>query len=197
MPLPVPAAAGTRVAPRVRARVAPVPPLVAPSGARPGAAPPPGRAAAPGPRPARDAGTGRRAAAGGRRRPAARARPRGRGRGLGRRTRPQVVHVAGHLGRQLTLLRVSLARNSVPKNKRKKKKKLSSGMSREGGPGPRRKSTSWPPGSGAACGRPSRRPPSIPHPRSSHRPGDTHVLRYWREHPVTRRPTTGRRRLTQ
>ena len=134
MPLPVPAAAGTRVAPRVRARVAPVPPLVAPSGARPGAAPPPGRAAAPGPRPARDAGTGRRAASGGRRRPAAWARPRGRRRGLGRRTRPQVVHVTGHLGRQLTLLRVSLARNSVLKNKREKKKRLSSGSESQGRP---------------------------------------------------------------
>ena len=195
MPLPVPAAAGTRVAPRVGARVAPVPPLMAPSGARPGAAPPPGRAAAPGPRPARDAGTGRRAAPGGRRWSAAWARPQGRGRGLGRRTRPQVVHVAGHLGRQPTFLRISLP--SVPKNKREENQKLSSGSESRRRRRAEKKtsilaSTHW------RRLRPAFPPCHLPSPtRGAHRgPVYTH-LEVLARAPVTRRPTTGRRRLAQ
>lgn len=175
VPRPVPPAAGARAAPRVRARVAPVPPPVAPSGARPRPAPPPGRAAAaaPRPRPSRDDGSGRRArgrAAPGRRgQPAGRARPRRRGGGLVRRARPQVVHVAGHLGRQLPSFLCSddpcprtqfLKTNGRKQNTSEVPKwaaRAASGRERNGPPGLRNS------GCGAVCCRPSR-PATVPVP---------------------------------
>lgn len=169
--LPVPAAAGTRVAPRVR------PPSSAGTSsggafrARPGAAPPPGRAAGSG----TTTGGSRRwrrdnERLPGGRQPAAgptrtRATPWAANPATGR------SRIAGHLGRQLTLLQYPLPETQILKQTQKEKT-LSSEMSPRAAPEPGKinllaqKAMKTPPAASLPA-----RPPSIPPPAGFAEPG--------------------------